>query len=87
MKVSNRSRSRGRRGKNKGGKNVQNKSPSMDPASVALSPAFFFRIPHSQEGYSPSSKATGSFFPFIKFKPFNGVPAATELFTVGAAFS
>jgi hypothetical protein len=74
----------GRMGK---GKNVQNKSPSTDPASVALSPAFFFRIPHSQEGYSPSSKATGSFFPFIKFKPLSGVPAATELFTVGAAFS
>lgn len=25
--------------------------------------------------------------PLTKFKPFNGVPAATELFTVGAAFS
>lgn len=67
--------------------NVQNKSPSTDAASAALSPPFFFKIPHSHVGYSESSKATGSFFPLIKFKPFSGVPAVTELFTVGAAFS
>lgn len=66
--------------------NVQNKSPSTDPASAALSPPFFFKIPHSQVGYSESSKATGSFFPLIKFRPLSGVPAETELFTVGAAF-
>jgi hypothetical protein len=69
------------------GANIQNKSPSTLPAPLALSPPFFFKIPHSQEGYSPSSNATGSFLPLVKFKPFNGVPAATELFTVGAAFS
>jgi hypothetical protein len=83
-----------REGRVRGGKgrrvyNVQNKSPSTDPASAAPSaPPFpFFRIPHSQAGYSPSSKATGSFFPFTKFKPLSVVPAATELLTVGAAFS
>lgn len=69
-------------------KHIQNKSPSTLAAPPSLSaPPFFFKIPHSQAGYSPSSKATGSFFPLTKFNPFNGVPAATELFTVGAAFS
>ena len=71
------------------GGNIQNKSPSTAPASAAPapSPPFFFRIPHSQLGYSESSSATGSFFPFKKFNPFSGVPAVTELFTVGACFS
>jgi hypothetical protein len=70
------------------GQNIQNKSPSTDPASAFPSAPFaFFKIPHNQAGYSPSSNATGSFFPFTKFKPLSVVPAATELFTVGAAFS
>ena len=75
------------KGKRRNKKNIQNKSPSTLAAPSLLSAPFFFKIPHNQVGYSPSSNATGSFFPLTKFNPFNGVPAATELLTVGAAFS
>jgi hypothetical protein len=64
--------------------NVQNRSPAA-PASAFFS--CLVRISHSQFGYSESSFATGSSLFFKKFRPFNGVPAGTELFTVGWAFS
>lgn len=64
--------------------NVQKRSPAA-PASAFFS--CLVRISHSQLGYAESSIATGSSLFFKKFKPFNGVPAGIELFTIGCAFS
>lgn len=61
---------------------IQNKSPSAAAEPAASLASASARMSHSHDGYSESSKATGSCLPLRKLRPLSTVPAGTELLTV-----